>query len=132
MEEKTVSKYDRLRGGLEGIALFTKQSTIANVETLTGKAETFVIETARLSGGMGKANEEGDYIFVQCIDENALTTRLCLPPRVANVIASQRESLTKRRRRAVSKAAATERMKRGIMPGFVHKPYRRTKKAKAA
>lgn len=32
--DHTVSKYDRIRGQLEGVALFTRPSTIKNVETI--------------------------------------------------------------------------------------------------
>ena len=49
-QDYTVAKYDRLRGGLQGVALFTKPSTVKNVQTITGKSETFVIETARRDG----------------------------------------------------------------------------------
>jgi hypothetical protein len=53
-QDYTVAKYDRLRGGLQGVALFTKPSTVKNVQTITGKSETFVVETAR-------HEELGDY-----------------------------------------------------------------------
>lgn len=54
--DNTVAKYDRVRGGLEGVALFTKPSTVKNVQIITGKTETFVVETAR-------HEELGDTIF---------------------------------------------------------------------
>jgi hypothetical protein len=111
VEEKTISKYDRLRGGLKDVALFTKGSTVTNIENITGKAETFLVETARYE-------DKGDYIFIQCLDDGQ-PTRICLPPRVANVIASQRESLTKRRRSITSRTLAKERMERGELPGFM-------------
>jgi hypothetical protein len=111
-ENNSISKYDRLRGGLEGVALFTKPSTIKNVQTITGKTETFVIETGRYDE-LG-----GDFIFVECIDETG-TTRVALPPKVANVIASQRDSLTARRRSAASKRIAQARKERGELPGFM-------------
>lgn len=109
--DNTVKKYDRVRGGLEGVALFTKPSTVKNVQIITGKTETFVVETAR-------HEELGDYIFVECMDE-AGVTRLALPPRVANAIASQRESLTARRRSRAAKATAQGRKDRGELPGFM-------------
>jgi len=49
-------------GGPEGIALFTKPSTVKNVQIITGKTETFVVETAR-------HEELGDTIFIECMDE---------------------------------------------------------------
>ena len=109
-----ISKYDRLRGSLHDIALFTKPSTVKNVQNLTGKAETFVVETARYEE-LG-----GDYIFIECMDENGVT-RLALPPRVANAIASQRDSLTSRRRSLAAKKLARERKERGELPGFMRK-----------
>jgi hypothetical protein len=112
-QDYTVAKYDRLRGGLQGVALFTKPSTVKSVQTITGKSETFVVETAR-------HEELGDYIFIECMDE-AGVVRLCLPPRVANAIASQRDSLTSRRRSIASKTVARARMDRGELPGFMRK-----------
>lgn len=113
MNDNTVSKYDRVRGGLEGVALFTKPSTVKNVQIISGKSETFVIETAR-------HEELGDTIFIECMDEDGVT-RLALPPRVANAIASQRDSLTARRRSRASKAVAQARKDRGEVPGFMKK-----------
>lgn len=86
MEETPISKCDRVYGGLQGIALFTKPTTIKNVQLLTGKTETFVIQTAR-------HNELGDHIFIACMDDSGVV-RLALPPKVANAIASQRDTLT--------------------------------------
>jgi hypothetical protein len=111
--DNTVAKYDRVRGGLEGVALFTKPSTVKNVQIITGKTETFVVETAR-------HEELGDTIFVECMDENGVT-RLALPPRVCAAIASQRDSLTARRRSRAAKALAQARKDRGELPGFMRK-----------
>jgi hypothetical protein len=109
--DNTIQKYDRIRGGMQGVALFTKPSTVRIVQTITGRAETFVVETAR-------HEELGDYIFVECVDETGVV-RLCLPPKVANAIASQRESLTSRRRSIASRATANARKERGELPGFM-------------
>jgi hypothetical protein len=106
--EVTVSKYDRVRGGLEGVALFTKPSTVRNTQIITGKTETFVVETARHS-------ELGDTIFVECMDETGVT-RLALPPKVANAIARQRESLTSRSRSRAAKEEAKRRQAEGHTP----------------
>lgn len=111
-ETSTISKYDRLRGGLKDVALFTRPSTIKNVQTLTGKAETFVVETARYEE-MG-----GDFIFVECVDESGVM-RLALPPRVAAAISAQRQSLTARRRSLAGKKQARERAERGERPAFL-------------
>jgi hypothetical protein len=109
--DNTVSKYDRVRGGLEGVALFTKPSTVKNVQIITGKTETFVVETSR-------HEELGDTIFIECMDDLGVT-RLALPPRVAAAIASQRDSLTTRRRSRAAKALAQARKDRGELPGFM-------------
>lgn len=113
MEHEVVSKYDRLYGGIHDIGLSTKPSTVKNVQTITGKTETFVIQTIRHA-------ENGDYIFLECMDETGVV-RLALPPKVANLIASQRESLTKRRRSIVSKAAMKTRKDAGEVLGFARK-----------
>lgn len=115
MDEQTTSKYDRLRGGLIGVALFTKPSTVRNSETISGKTETFIIETCRYE------EKGGDFIFIECIDETGVVTRLALPPKAANAIQSQRDSLTTRRRRIAGRRVAAERMARGEVPGFLRK-----------
>jgi hypothetical protein len=109
----TLSKYDRLYGGLQDVSLFTKPSTIENVQSITGKTDTFVIQTCR-------HEENGDYIFIECMDESGVV-RLALPPKVANIIASQRESLTKRRRSISSRASMQARMAAGEVIGFKKK-----------
>jgi hypothetical protein len=67
----------------------------------------------------GRDDERGgDFIFIECVDETGVT-RLALPPRVANVIAAQRDSLTTRRRSIAGKRLAKERKDRGELPGFL-------------
>ena len=110
-DEYIVKKYDRIRGGMEGVALFTKPSTIKNVQNITGESETFVIETCRHA-------EMGDFIFVEMVDRDGVT-RVALPPKAADAIASQRESLTARRRSIASKATAKARKDRGEVPAFM-------------
>lgn len=113
-DDHSISKYDRIYSRLHDVCLRTKPSTIQNIESITGRTETFIIETKR-------HEELGDFIFVQCIDENSVPVRLALPPKVANAIASQRDSLTARRRSIASKAVAKQRMERGELPGFMRK-----------
>lgn len=113
MEEfETIAKYDRLYGNLRDVCLRTKPSTIQNVDVV-GRSETFIVETMR--------HETGDYIFIQCIDDKQQVTRLALPPKVANAIASGKESLSRRKRSASSKAAMKERMAAGFVPHFKKK-----------
>jgi hypothetical protein len=111
-QQETVSKFDRIRGGLHNVAIFTKPSTIQNVQSITGRAETFIVETARFE-------DQGDTIFVQCVDENEKVIRLALPPKVADCIAYQRASLTTRRRSAAGKRRAAADKEAGIQPGFM-------------
>lgn len=122
---ETISKYDRRRAGLQGHALFTRPSTVkvSDVTGVTGRAETFVVDTAR-------EPEQGDYIFIECVDESAHVTRLCLPPKVADAIAGQRDSLTARRRSAAAQRLAAERKAAGIKPGFMTNPGWKKRRAK--
>ena len=116
MSDNAVSKYDRLYGGLRDVSLFTKPSTIKLVQSLTGQSETFVIQTCR-------HDENGDYIFVERLDESGVV-RLALPPKVAALIASQRDALTKRRRSISSRATMKARMESGEVIGFKKKNAR--------
>jgi len=95
------------------VSIHTKPSTVKIVQPITGRAETFIIQTAR-----HEAN--GDYIFIECADEDGLV-RLVLPPKVANAIASQRESLTKRRRSIASRNAMATRIAGGEVISFKRK-----------
>src|SRR6266566_4872244 len=98
---------------MHGVALFTKPSTIKNVQNITGESETFVIETCR-------HNELGDFIFIEMMDRDGVT-RVALPSKAANAIAAQRESLTDRRRSIAGKTNAQARKDRGELPGFMRK-----------
>jgi hypothetical protein len=108
--DNQISKYDRMYGSLIDVCISTKPSTVKVVQALTGRAETFIIQTVR-------HEENGDYIFVECADESGLT-RLVLPPKVASAIASQSGSLTKRRRSNASRASMRNRMAGGYKPTF--------------
>jgi len=109
-DERQITKYDRIRGGMADVALFTKPSTIKNVQTITGEAETFVIETCR--------HEGGDFIFIEAYDRDGLI-RICLPPKVSAVVASQRDALTAKSRSIAGKKRAADMKARGIEPGFM-------------
>lgn len=112
-QDHTIQKFDRVYAGLQGVALLTKPSTVKDVQFITGRSETYVVQTARHA-------ELGDTIFVEVMDENGVT-RLALPPKVASLIASQRDSLTARRRSIASRATARQRMERGEAPAFTRK-----------
>lgn len=115
-----ISKYDRIRAGLQGSngVLWTKPSTIKASTFVTGQTETFVVETAR-------HDELGDTVFVEFIDDSGQVVRLALPPKVANVIASQRDALSARRRSRAAKKLAAERKAAGIVPGFMRSKAKR-------
>jgi len=57
------------------------------------------------------------------MDDSAVV-RLALPPKVANAIAGQRDSLTARRRSIASKASAKTRRERGESPGLYREKTR--------
>jgi phage/plasmid primase-like uncharacterized protein len=113
MEDYTISKFDRAYSGLIDVnAVMTRATTIEYVQKVTGEAETFIVQTIR--------NEDGDNIVLKFVDKDG-NKRLILPPRVANIIASQRDALTARRRSAASKLTAQARADRGELPGFMLK-----------
>lgn len=106
--------FDLKLGDLDGLpdGLKTKPSTIVSVTPIVGNAETFIVQTIRQA-------EVGDWVFVQHITGKR-TTRMVFPPKVANVIASQRDSLTHRNASRVAKRVAQERKEQGFRP-FVKK-----------
>jgi hypothetical protein len=110
MEHQTINKYDRLYGSVVDVGLSTKASTIRTVEPITGKTESFIVQTCR-------HQENGDYVFIEHVSEDGVV-RLALPPKVANLIASQRDALSKRRRSISSKAVMRARMESGEVIGF--------------
>lgn len=109
-DSRSPDPFDRLAGLLEGLPDVTscKPSTVRTVEPLLGNSQTFVITTYR-------QKEIGDSIFVEMMDRNG-SARFVLPPKVADAIARQRESLTARNRSKAARAAAQERRDRGIVP----------------
>lgn len=110
---ETVSKFDRIFGGLHNIALFTSPSTIKNVQNITGKTETFIVQTCR-------HEDLGDFIFIECIDETGVV-RIVLPPKVVAATRRQERSLTKTRRSRSSKASMKARIESGEVIGFQRK-----------
>ena len=43
--DNQIQKYDRMYGGLIDVCISTKPSTVKVVQALTGRAETFIIQT---------------------------------------------------------------------------------------
>jgi hypothetical protein len=110
--ENTVHKYDRKYGNLLDVSLKTKPSTIKIIEPLTGRTETFILQTLR--------HEGGNYTFIELADEEGLT-RIVLPPKVSRVLLGQNEALTKQSRSRASKNAMRERIARGEVISFQKK-----------
>jgi hypothetical protein len=108
-----IGKYDRQRGALEGVARFTKPSTVKTVETITGRAETFIVESAR-------HDELGTFVFIEALDESGVI-RLALPPRVVAAITRQQDALTAKSRSVAAKTLAAARKAAGVVPGFMRK-----------
>lgn len=114
----TLDPFDRTLGGLDGLpgVLQTGQTTVQSVTPIVGKAETFIVQTVRQP-------DTGDTIFLQCIGGER-SFRLVIPPKVAAVIARQRDALTGRARRKAAQAAAQTRKERGIEPAFLKRKRR--------
>lgn len=123
---ETISPYDRLRGNLKDVATTTKPTTIQEIESITGRAVTYIVVTYR--------TDQGDYVFLEYVDQNREVIRVPIPPRVANAIASQRASLTTRRRSAAAKQRAsnlTEEQKQALRDRLA-KVRKKARKSKAA
>lgn len=117
------STFDRMMGLLHDLpdVVKTKSSTITIVPPLgVGGSQTFIVQTMR-------QREEGDTLFVSCIDSGR-AIQLVFPPKVTNAIASQRDSLTGMSRRKGARAAVQTRAERGIVPGFLKNPNRSGRK----
>jgi hypothetical protein len=118
-DTQTITKYDRIYGGLLDVCLATKASTVKIVQAITGKSESFIVQTFRHP-------ELGDFIFIEHLDEDGVT-RTALPPKVCNLIASQKDSLTKTGRSIRGRRSMAERMANGYVPTFAKKNGRKKK-----
>jgi hypothetical protein len=122
---ETISKFDRMNAGLQGgNNLQTKPTTIEYVNSITGEAETFVVQSIRGEERRvtpdGTKVTPGDFIVIKVMDKDGMT-RLILPPKVSATIARQAQALTDRLRSNLAKAHAKERQLRGEVPGFMRK-----------
>ena len=85
--------------------------------------ETFIVQTYRMpmDRGFGKGKKHiGDLIFLQHIDGEK-TTRLVIPPEVAETIARQRTQVSDKLRSRIAKRTMQERKDRGEVFGFQKK-----------
>jgi hypothetical protein len=118
-ETPTLTKFDLAYGRAQDVGISTKASTVKYVQPITGKTETFIVQTFRHP-------DLGDTVFIERIDEDGVV-RIVVPPKVASLIISQRDSLTKTNRSRTSKRVMRERMASGNWKPPV--PPRRRKKA---
>ena len=109
--------FDRLLGSLDGLldVVRTNPPTIRSLTPLLGSAETYIIQTYR-------QKDVGDTIFIEAIHTGG-SLRIVLPPKVAEVLARQRDTLTSKSRRKAAQTIAQECKNQGQAPAF---PKKRT------
>ena len=116
---RMVDAFDRIRAGMDGRPDVTRTriSTVRNIDPLVGNVSTFLIESVR-------EKDEGDTIFLEVASKDG-NVRIVLPPKVANVIARQRDALVAKVRSKAAKEQAAQRKADGIEP-FGGKRFTRT------
>lgn len=109
-DENLVDFFDRVRGGMEGRpdVTMTRLSSLQSVDPLVGNVSTFMVQTVR-------ERERGDTIFLQVATKDG-NIRIVIPPKVANSIARQRDTLTTKVRSKLGKEEAQKRKDAGIEP----------------
>lgn len=110
----SVDNYSRLMGSLDGLPDVeqTRPAPHRHCPPLgVGGVELFTVQTFF-------QREVGDTIFLEQSSASG-TIRLAIPPKVADIIARQREQTRKAARRKTAKRIAKERMDAGIQPGFM-------------
>jgi hypothetical protein len=113
---KMPDAYDRQMATLHDLpdVVKTHPATIRVVPPLgVGGTQVFVVQTIR-------QRERGDTIFLEVMD-SAGATRLVIPAKVAELLARQRDALSKKARSKAGKATAAERAARGERPAFTKK-----------
>lgn len=116
------SVFDRTLRELRGVpdVTPTKATTVRHWTPVLEQPQTFIVQTFR-------HRERGDTVSVEYVGPDGLI-RLCLPPKVTDLIARHRAALTKRVRSKIGKQTAAERKAAGWRPDFTPK---KGKKAKA-
>jgi hypothetical protein len=89
----------------------TRETTQTIVPFFGIGTHTYIVQTFR-------RREEGDYIFFQDVADGK-AVQIVIPPKIAAIIASQRDQLTGKSRSRASKRVAEDRAARGIQPGFM-------------
>jgi hypothetical protein len=108
--------FDRIVGSLAGRpdVEATKPSTIIATHPLVGDTETYIVQTYR------DKDSGGETVFVQHVSATG-TVRMVIPNEVAEVIARQSYSLSKRLRKQSAKESMRQRMAGGYVPNFSKK-----------
>ena len=116
--------YDRLLGALDGLpgVTTTKPATIETITPLLGTSQTFIVRTFRQThqDDDGKTERSEYTIFLKYV-EGTTATKLAVPPRVAEAIARQRDSLATQARTRAAKRAAATRKASGFVSTFTRK-----------
>jgi len=109
----SLSYFDRAIGSLEGLpdVVKCKATTMRVIPTFGLGSHTYIIQTYR-------QRETGDTIFLEVTSEQG-TTRIVIPPAVADTLARQRDQLTTKSRSRAGKRVAEDLKARGIAPGFM-------------
>jgi hypothetical protein len=103
--------FDRAYGQAQGFS-HTRESTItvANVMGIGGVRQ-YIVQTFRVP-------DHGDTVFITITGPEGLT-RVHLPAKVTNAIASQREALNRASRSRAGRARAAADKAAGKLPGFM-------------
>lgn len=127
VQNGTAKNFDRAQGALEGLpgVLKTKASPVTHVNPISGDVQTYIVQTYRQRDEA--SGTSGDHVFLQYVDGD-VATRIHLPPKVASVIARQRDQLTGRSRSTAAKANAQARLDAGWTPTFGGKRGKRRRK----
>lgn len=106
----TTDEYDRLLSQLHGLpdVQHAGPRNVQHVPFLHGPTETFIVTTYR--------TEDGDHVFLQYIS-SAKSFRLVLPPKVTAAIATQRDAIGTKNRRAGAKRAVETKREKGLPVG---------------
>ena len=109
-EDRQVDAFDRAVGALTDLpdVIRTRPSVQRITLPLVGHSHTFITQTF-------KQRDVGDTIFLEVSSKEG-HFRLVLPPKVADVIARQRDSLAHRSRSKAAKEKTERRMAEGFVP----------------
>lgn len=115
IENVVLSFFDRAIGNLHGKpdVVSTRATTLRVVPIFGLGSHTYIVQTYRHP-------EDGDTVFLEITSEQG-STRVVIPPAVADTIARQRDQVTTKRRSHAGKRIAEDLAARGIQPGFMHK-----------